>query len=502
MKTSITKIVAILAFILININFAQAQTEKLKVDLSKIKYNKSLTIPVLNFQRSSVRAIRAFEKPASNDVNEDSEPTGPDSAISPTYLADRFEAVSRNIRDDFDNHIPYSDEIFRDHSSLNNYYYYPSGYLLKRDTIDGYDINFLHRTRSEDSDEEKIILTFTLATRQLDGGIPLISALAEFAIKPMNNKPVILNRLPISSVKVSLAGLGSLIDQQQIQVINTPHKVGDDIRVQATMNQSQKEDVVASIRSGGMSGDITFTTNNDSFELVIPYFVSFTDYTGEWISDVTNISTTDTIKNTSPFPIAMTGVVAYVKPRSGSKLIRYTMPLREPVIMEPGAAARADKSYRQLFASYGQMISTWATFERISCEECMNEIERDILVSPAVASRTELPIEVIPNVFEQFSLFKILVEVRSSFFSSSASYEEVKTFTLRPDETNKTTDLYINRDDGDDVVPFQFRLKPLHLEGISTQFSDWKTSDGVMDITITAGDIRPLITTTEDEDDY
>lgn len=451
----------------------------------------------LNFQKSSARVIRDFETQAANDKSEDGEPSGPDNEISPVYLADEFEAVSRHIREDFDNHLPYSDELFRDHSSLHTHYFHPSGYLLKRNTVDGYEINFLHRTREEESEDDLIVLTFTLATRQLHGAIPLVSALADYAIKPLNNKSVDLNRLPVSSVKVSLSGLTSLLPEDNVRVINSPNKVGDDIRVQATMSQSQKEDVVASIRSGGLSGDVTFTTNNNSFELVIPYHVSFTDYAGDWVSDITKLDTSDSIENVSPFPLVFTGVVAYIKPKNSKQIRRYYVPLKEPTLMAPGAIASADKNYQQLFASYGQMVSTWPAYERVSCDECLNAIERDILVSPAMASRTELPIEVIPNVFGKYSLFKILVEVRSSYFSSSGEFEESKTFSLRPDETQTAVSLYLNRDSAEGAKSFEYRIKPLHIDGIESQFSEWKTDGGVMDITITGGDIRPLLPTEE-----
>lgn len=447
-----------------------------------------------NFKTSRATILIPKTTQASTENEDDGDPTGPTNELSPTYLADRFEAHSpRYIRNDFSSHIPFSDEIFRDHTSLNTYYFYPAGYLLKHDSTDGFDINFLHRTKTDDSQEELIVLTFTLLPRQLSGGMSLLSELAKYAIKPGNNKPVDLHRLPISSVKVSLAGLSSLIPEENVVIVNSPQKVGDAIRVQATMTQSQKEDVVASIRSGGLAGDIVFSTNNGSFELIVPYFVSFTDFSGSWFSDIRELSSVDSIKNLSPYPLLMSGVVVYAKSRTGNKLNRYQIPLAQPVVIESGAMAKADKSFSQLVSSYGEVVSAWATFERIICDECINDIERDILVSPAQASRTGLPIEAIPNIFDQFSLFKVLVEVKSNLFSPNNDYTEVKTFTLRSDSTQATTTLYVNRDDGDTEAKFQYRIKPYHSEGLNLAFTDWKEDQGVMDITVTAGDIRSVM---------
>ena len=452
-----------------------------------------------NFKRSSSRNLESKSTQAATEKEEDGDPTGPDNEISPTYLADRFEASSpRFIRTDFDTVMPFSDEIFRDHTSLNTYYFYPAGYLLKYDNNDGFDINFLHRTRTDESAEELIMLNFTLEPRQLDGGMSLLRELARYAIKPANDKEVDLLRLPISDVNVSLSGLSSLIPAENVQIINSPQKVGDPIRVQAAMTQSQKEDVVASIRSGGLSGDIVFKTYNDSFELIVPYYVSFTEFAGQWISDITQLDRSDSITNHSPYPVLLTGVVVYAKSKSGDRLNRHAIPLAEPVVMDSGSMAKADRAFTELVSGYGNVVSAWPSFERVSCDECLNNIERQILTSPAQASRTELPIEAIPNVFENFSLFKVLVEVKSDLFSPAGDNSETKVFTLRADASSLSTTLYVNKDNDARQANFEYRIKPYHNDGLPIGFSEWKSNDGVMDITLTAGDIRPLLPVIEE----
>lgn len=457
------------------------------------KLDSAVLADTLALQRGSTRILVPYGKQGASTKEEDGPPSGPDVDISPTYLVDKFAGYSDSIDDDFDRYLPYSDELIRDHTSLNTFYFYPGGYLLRRDKQDGYDINFLHRTRDEESSSDLILLTFTLSPRHLDGALPLLEELADFAIEPLNNKPVDLNRLPISSVKVNLGGLTALIPEENVRVINSPRRVGDDIRVQASMTQSQKEDVVASIRSGGLSGDILFRTNNESFELVVPYYVSFTDYAGEWFSDVTELSTTDSFTNVSPFPLVLAGVAAYVKPSSSAQIRRYFVPLAQPTVLSPGAVASSDRGYDDLFRDYGEPVATWPVFERAECEECLDAIEREILVSPSMASRAELPIEVIPSVFEQFTLFKILVEIRSQYFSPSGDAVETRSFTLRGDETRTTAELYLDRENQDAETVFEYRIRPFHAEGLDTSFSDWQIDDGLMDITVHAGMIRPLV---------
>ena len=450
-------------------------------------------INAVNFKPARAQLLYLKTTPPATDKQEDGEPTGPNNEISPMYLADRFEALSpRHIRADFEHHIPFSDELIRDHTSLNTYYFYPAGYLLNYDRTDGFEISFLHRTLSDELADQTVMMSFTLVPRQLDGAIPLLQSLADYAIKPANDKPVNLQRLPISDVTINLAGLSSIIPAENIHIINQPQRVGDTIRVQASMTQSQKEDVVASIRSGGLAGDIVFKTNNNSFQLVVPFIISFTDFAGDWLTDVTTVAANDVIENLSPYPVLMSGIVVYVKAVSENKLKRHVVPLAKPVVIDAGGRGKTDTGFKELVASLGEVVSAWPDFERVTCDACLNAVERKILVSPAQASRVSLPIEAIPNVFDQFSLYKILVEVKSTHFAASNDVVEVRNFTLRADDTLSSATLYADRDSASGAT-FEYRVKPYHNEGLELGTSEWQSNHGVMDITITAGDIAPLM---------
>ena len=474
---------------------ALAQVQYKATALSKETLRHAAVIPAQKFTSIRSMVLKTPETQPAEDESEDGDPTGPSGQISATLLADVFDSASpKHIRDDFDKRMPFSDQLFRDHTSLNTYYFYPSGYLLKRDSTDGFDINFLHRTRNEGSAEELIILTFTLVPRQLDGGMNLVRKLAAFGVEPpANKKAVDLSRLPISKVKISLAGLSSLIPEENVKIINTPNVIGDPIRVQAQMNQSQKEDLVASIRSGGLSGDITFDTNDDSFRLEIPYLVSFTDYSGDWLTDISALSIEESMENVSPFPLLFTGFVAYTQKAPGNQIKRYEIPVNKAVLMEPGAIAKADRSFQQIVSTYGDVVATWPMYERVTCDDCLNAIEQKILVSPAQARKTELPIEAIPSLFDQYSIFKILVEVKSKLFSPKNDYQETKVFTLRQGQSQTMAMLYVNRDNDAQNGGFEYRVKTVLNNGDQTSFSAWKNDQGVMDITVTAADIPEQI---------
>jgi len=443
----------------------------------------------VKFDGTVASRLKTFETQAATDVSEDRDPEGPDEAAPPVFLADIYEAKSRHISDDFANRLPYSQKLFRDHASLNTYYFFPSGYLLKYEAEKGFALNFLYRTREDDSGNNLVVMTFTIAPREIPGAIHLMNELAAEAIKPANKKPVKLQRLPISSVKVVLQSLTTMIPEENIRVINSPQTVGDEIRVQATMTESEKEDVVATIRSGGLSGDLVFATNDNSFELVVPYVVSFTDYAGDWVSDITAIKTTESLVNNSPYPLALAGIVAYTQ--QNKNIERHFIPLAEPTLLAPKAKAKADKSYQDLLAGKGEVIATWAAFEKATCDTCLNSIEHAILVSPGMTSKTQLNIEAIPNIFTEFNLFKVVVEVRSSGFSTGADRVESKTFTLRGEETQVSSAFYVNRD-AQKPDTLEYRIKPYHADGDPMTQSDWVKSDST-DITLTKRDIEPLL---------
>jgi len=475
----------------VNLSHAQIGKGVAQLNTGQLQLNNASLLQGYQFSQAKAYVLKAPDSQAATDETDDGEPTGPSGEVPATLLADVFDAASpRHIREDFEDRIPFNQKLFRDHTSLNTYYFYPSGYLLKRDATDGFEINFLHRTRDDNSGDELITLTFTLVPRELYGGVTLVKKLAAFAIEPpANRKPLDFKRLPVSDVKISMEGLSGFIPEDNIRVLRRPQEVGDPITVQATMNQGQKENLVATIRDGGLSGYVTFETNDGSFQLEIPYILSFTEYSGGWFTDVEDISIEGKFKNISPYPLLFTGFVAYMQ-KGSQQIKRHEIPIKEAVLMEPGAVARSDKTFQELINPHGNLIAAWPNYERVTCDECLNAIEQKILVSPAQARKVDLPIEVIPMLFEQLGIYKVLVEIKSKLFSPNSKYQDSKVYTLREDQSQTTATLYINRDEDGDSGNFEYRVKPILSSGEASSFSDWKSDQGVMDITVTAADLR------------
>jgi len=82
--------------------------------------------------------------------------------------------------------------------------------------------------------------------------------------------------------------------------------------------------------------------------------LSFTEYSGGWFTDVEDISIEGKFKNISPYPLLFTGFVAYMQ-KGSQQIKRHEIPIKEAVLMEPGAVARSDKTFQELLR--GQIMS-------------------------------------------------------------------------------------------------------------------------------------------------
>ena len=490
MKKLMTMIAMTLSLILLVSEFGWAQDMQTVRPDSVVQINPSVLKQAKRFTfKDSAQVLIEKSTQAAQDKEDDGEPTGPTNEVSRVFLKDKF-SFARNLVDDFESKLSYSNVLYRDHTSINTYYFHPAGYLLEYDEQDGFGLKFLHRTRTDDTDDDLLILSLKLVPRHSPGSLRIIEELANYAIKPANGKAVNLLRFPVTSVKVNLQGINTFIPSENITVANNPREVGDPIRIQATMTQSQKEDIVSSIRDGGLEGEIDFVTNNGSFGLPIDFFVSFTDFAGNWLSDLDTLSPSNSLKNISPHPVLLSGLVVYEKSRRSKSLKRRRLLLQNPVVIEPGQSAMASKSYADLVKGFEDVVAIWPEFSRVECESCLDDIEKAILTSAAQATKIPLPIEIIPVLFERHDLFKVLVEVRSKGFSAANDILEVKTFTLRSDSPLLTTNLFVNRSEMQEQTIFEYRVKPFDMAGTDYRFTPWTSDDGVLDITLTAADIR------------
>ena len=436
------------------------------------------------------RITKPFPKKPANP----NKPTGPDPSLTPIDLVNALDPGTGRIELDFRERIRWSKELIADHSSPNTFYYYPREYLLTREVKNkgGYNLKFSYKYLDGDSSGDNVKLEFEAAPPDLPGDTALLRKLANIAIKPSNGKPIELKPLAIKSVAIKLHGLEAFIGPEKIRVINSPRHVGEAIKIEAVMSESIKEEIVTSLRNMGSGGDVIVTLENG--EITIPLNLSFSNYSGPWFSNIRELGPNRSLKNLSPFPLGIKGIVGYVVPKNGpTRIERQYKPLSDINLILPGAERSTNLKHKDLFKNSREILATWVDFEAITeCNECLNTIEKDVLAVSSIVSKSQLNIEAIPSVFDQFGLFKILVEVKSRHFKSGSDWEDIRSFDLRTSSTQTSTFLYLDRDKEYDHASFAYRLKPIRSDGAPAAFSDWKESSS-MDITITPHHIKPLL---------
>ena len=411
------------------------------------------------------KITKPFEKsPAKSD-----KPTGPDPSLTGVDLAHTLDPGTGRIERDFEEKIRWSKQLIADHTSPNTFYYYPREYLLTREGENrgGYNLKFSYKYLDGETSSDNVKLEFEAAPPDMPGDTALLQKLASFAIKPSNGKPVDLKPLAIKSVKIKLHGLEGFIAPEKIRVINSPRHVGEKIKIEAAMSESIKEEIVTSLRNMGSGGDVIVTLENG--EITIPLNLSFSNYSGPWFSDIRELGPSRPLKNLSPFPAGIKGIVGYVIPKNGpARIERQYKSLSEINLILPGAERSTTLRHKDLFQTSRAVLATWVDFEAITeCDECLNAIEKEVLAVSSIVSKSQLNIEVIPSVFDQFGLFKILVEIKSRHFKSGADWEDVRSFDLRPASTQTSAFLYLDRDKDYDHASFSFRLKTDHIRWFS-----------------------------------
>lgn len=433
-------------------------------------------------------------KPFAKSTTNSNKPTGPDPSLTGVDLAHTLDPGTGRIERDFEERIRWSKQLIADHTSPNTFYYYPREYLLTREgkSNGGYNLKFSYKYLDGDSNGDNVKLEFEAAPPDMPGDTALLQKLASFAVKPSNGKSVELKPLEIKSVKIKLHGLEGFIAPEKIRVINSPRHVGEKIKIEALMSESIKEEFVTSLRNMGSGGDVIVTLENG--EITIPLNLSFSNYSGPWFSDIRELGPSRPLKNLSPFPAGIKGIVGYVIPKNGpARIERQYKSLSEINLILPGAERSTTLRHGDLFRNSKTVLATWVDFEAITeCDECLNAIEKEVLAVSSIVSKSQLNIEAIPSIFDQFGLFKILVEIKSRHFKSGADWEDVQSFDLRPASTQTSAFLYLDRDKEYDHASFAYRLKPITSDGSPSTFSDWKESSS-MDITITPLQITPLV---------
>jgi len=123
------------------------------------------------------------------------------------------------------------------------------------------------------------------------------------------------------------------------------------------------------------------------------------------------------------------------------------------------------------------MLAWLGTSLDSSCSNCIKTIDKEVRKGVAVAPSTHIKFEAIPDVFSDFEIYKIIVQVQSPYFNAGGGKVITREVELT-EENNIHKDLLIYTPEGKGPEPllYRYRLKLVTVEGKSFFEQNWHDS--------------------------
>lgn len=429
---------------------------------------------------------------ASMVVNQDIEAgtPGPNGVIE--NLINQFGNDSAAADIDFNNAVGWSEEIRQDGKDPNTWYYVPVEYRLQlvRTGKRPVNVSFTDTYESDNSSEKTVLMTATFAPPTTSGDLDLLEALANSALPSASGQRVVLQPYPVNSVKIhlfdTLSDLG--INEEDITVTDTPRNVRDPFSIRVRMNEVAKTTLQSMMRERGGIGGHVIIHYDDEHSAEIPIYMDLRRVSGYPFPQISTIQQKKVISNDSYFPVTMKGIVGYVNTPDG-KLVRRYRPLTNEPHFEPrqeekslSLTAKQANNFARVFGT--NVVHSWFSYESDSdCSDCIAYAERMMESSVDVLRKDTLTIEVPEFVFEQVSIFKVSVQVRSLYFDSSGSIMEVRDHQFRPGDDPATESLFMQRTRSADEPIAEYRFMAYSQNGTKAGWTSWEPIYGT-DLTL------------------
>jgi len=409
-------------------------------------------------------------------------------------LLNQFNDRFADANDDFDTSVGWSPEIWQDGSDPDTFYYVPNEYKLRllRTGDRPLALGFTHTYESEVQGDKTVLMTATFAPPTTEGDIALMEALANSAIQQPGGAPIRLQPYPIESVEVLLAeDLGDFgIEPEDIRVTGTPRNVLEPISIRVRMNEIAQSSLLSMMREIDGIGGMVKIVGGEGHEAFVPLYLSMKNVSGYPMPGMQSIQRSQLLSNISFMPVTLIGIVGYVK-TPDAKLERRYRPMANRPTLAPGQEqqipANVANSFAEAFGTTG-VVHSWFDYEADrDCAECLATVERMAESQVGLTRRDEISIEIQDFVFNDLDVFKVTLQVRSNYFDSSGSLEEVRDYQLRPGGGVVSDEIFLDRSQGVDAGIGAYRMKVFYSSGNKPAWTDWLTLDST-DLTLVTGD--------------
>ena len=417
--------------------------------------------------------------PASVEITEPQEAgePGPNGNFQ-NVIEQFFDQIAVADRD-LDAAFGWSPDIWQDGAEPRVWYYLPREYRLQlqRGQKKPLAIGFTDSLESAENPDKTVVMTATLAPPTADGDLSLLTALARSTMRVDGSDDIELRPFPVDGLEVDVSGLiaGLGIAPEDVVVTSRPQSIRDPISVRIRMTEVAKTELLSQLRGEGGGGAVVRVPFGEGRAAVVPMYFSLSSVSGYPLPRLSELATTPVVGNASFVPITLKGIVGYVN--AGSRLERRYRPLPNAPTLGPNQQQRLTAAVaRELAQSFGtaSVVHSWFDFEpSVDCNECFETVVRLAESQVELLRRADLTLEMPSSVFSTLGLFKVGVQVRSMFFDSSGSVEEVRDYELRPDSGLVTDDVFLDRTRSADDPIGEYRFRGFRDSG-TDPWSTWK----------------------------
>jgi len=399
-------------------------------------------------------------------------PEGPDPKAS-IDLADMIEDTS--LLEDlamtcgWDPHL-----IFQDKAAGNVFYYLPREFLLVHDEM-GYGLSVQYN-HLKDPEKPSVMLTAKLAAPHHKGDILLLKSILKQAFDLKASDKLTLK---------SISGIGATADMQGISAglslpserisISLPSHLKKTLHLTLSLNQDETEEVLAQITREGLSGSLNVKVGE--VLVPVPIHIQYLNFAGSRVDGFTQWVENrpiGMIKNLTSFPVKIDSINCY-RVKAG-QLERISKNLKASTIL-PGKKKSFKLPSANKVLGNNIMLAWIGTSLDSSCLNCIKTIDKDVRKGVAVAPSTHIKFEAIPDVFSDFEIYKIIVQVQSPYFKAGGGKVITREVELT-EENNIHQELVIYTPEGKGLEPllYRYRLKLVTVEGNSLFEQNWHDS--------------------------
>ena len=371
-----------------------------------------------------------------------------------------------------------SNMLFQDKAVGNLFYYVPRIFLLKHGA-NGYAFGVQYNKQIEQG-QPSVTLSMELSAQGSPGEMALLKQILHEALELNSNEKIKLKSLSGSGVSVEFDSLatGLAIDKDRVH-ITPPKNLHDSFHITFSLTQDETESIFSLIAHEGMVGSLQLPLGQKKDEgsmgqVSIPFKIKYSSFSGEAIAGFQpwwlEKQPIKDLSNTSSFPITISGINGYVVEKG--KIQRVVKPFKKETLLQPGKTKKIKlPSAEQVLGK--DLLVAWLDFSLdSSCNKCIRNIKSQIDRGVADNPTTDITFEAIPSVFEDMELYKIIIRVKSPYYSVDRNKVEERAIQLTEEKNSSTLAIYYPEKKQNPLL-FRYQIKVVTQAGEEITHNDW-----------------------------